>query len=189
MPHLKPVLPTIANVPVRQEARFRRRGAGESQPQLASSACLNAKTGDLIPREIAGFVLQQRRSDGYWNATAMRQAVGKKLNNCTRTAEPQALMKELESVTRIGSTLLVMTKQYGVAHEQGTRVHPKVAYHLAQWCSPRFAVRVTHWIDELVNTGKVDLVAPSFDLKSCRALAVLSVRLTAELVRALALKP
>ena len=39
----------------------------------------------------------------------------------------------------------------------GTWVHRKVAYHLAQWISPKFAVQVSLILDELFITGKVEL--------------------------------
>src|SRR5262245_25963191 len=38
---------------------------------------------------------------------------------------------------------------------QGTCVHPHVAIHLAQWLSPRFAVRVSQWVyDWMTETGR-----------------------------------
>src|SRR5262249_12293378 len=44
---------------------------------------------------------------------------------------------------------------------QGTWVHRRVAIDLARWCSPRFAVKVNAWVDELLTTGRVELPQPS----------------------------
>ena len=37
----------------------------------------------------------------------------------------------------------------------GTWVHRKIGYHLAQWISPKFAVKVSNILDELFVTGSV----------------------------------
>jgi hypothetical protein len=58
-------------------------------------------------------------------------------------------------VAGIPATLLVATKQHGVASEQGTWVHPDVAVNLAQWCSAKFAVQVSRWVREWMTTGQV----------------------------------
>ena len=114
-------------------------GQLEYAPSSASNVCLDAETGSAIPREIDGFVIPQRAPDGYVSAAAMCQASGTKMNDYARLAGTQAFIEALESVAGIPATLLVVTTQHGVASEQGTWVHPKVAIHLAQWCSAKFA--------------------------------------------------
>ena len=50
---------------------------------------------------------------------------------------------------------LYLIKQDGI--NRVTYVNRKVAYHLAQWISPQFAVQVSNVLDELILTGKVEL--------------------------------
>jgi hypothetical protein len=95
---------------------------------------------EVIPREIGGFALQQRRSDGYWNATAMCQAAGKRMNHYTENAGTQAFIAELSRSAGIPVDLLATVQMTGPNSERGTWVHPDVAINLAQWCSPKFAV-------------------------------------------------
>jgi hypothetical protein len=46
---------------------------------------------------------------------------------------------------------LIVTLKGGRPEEQGTWVHPDVAIHLAQWCSPKFAVAVSRWVREWMS--------------------------------------
>jgi hypothetical protein len=47
-----------------------------------------------------------------------------------------------------------------VTDGNSTWAHQKIAIRFAQWCSPKFAIQVDFWIDELMTTGTVEL-APS----------------------------
>ena len=103
---------------------------------------------DLIPHEYQGEVIRQRAGDGYINATAMTKAAGKKFNDYSRNEATKAFLQELSSETGIPATGLVQTFTGGTPHLQGTWVHPHVAINLAQWCSAKFAVRVSTWVYE-----------------------------------------
>jgi hypothetical protein len=59
---------------------------------------------------------------------------------------------------------------------QGTWVHRRVAIDLARWWSPRFAVRVNGWVDELLVTGKVELAQPTLQPYTNRILEGWHVR-------------
>lgn len=108
---------------------------------------LQLQTG-FIDRLADNEVVTQRVTDGYFNATAMCKAAGKRINNYTRLPTTSDFIKELSSVTRIRATDLVQTVQGGPPHLQGTWVHPQVAINLAQWLSPKFAVLVSKWVLE-----------------------------------------
>ena len=41
--------------------------------------------------------------------------------------------------------------------ERSTWSHPQVAINIAQWISPRFDVKVSAWVYEVMMTGKVDI--------------------------------
>jgi hypothetical protein len=87
----------------------------------------------------------------------MCQATGKRWNNYWRSQETQEFLAELSSITRIRVMDLVESRVGGTPETTGTWVHPRVAQDLARWCSPKFAVRVNGWVDELLTKGRVEL--------------------------------
>jgi hypothetical protein len=97
-------------------------------------------------RAVNGVTIEQRAVDGYFDATALCAANGKVWNNyrqLTRTKEFLAMLAQ-----SIGIELFDLVRSTTGRHTGRTWVHPRVAVHLAQWCSPAFAVLVTAWIDE-----------------------------------------
>lgn len=103
---------------------------------------------DLISHELGRETIYQRSIDGYVNATAMCQAADKKFNDYRRLQNTKEFISELSSVAGIPATDLIEVVQGGNPSLQGTWVHPDVAIHLAQWCSPIFAVQVTKFVRE-----------------------------------------
>lgn len=98
------------------------------------------------------------RSDGMIDATALCKAANKKLNDYIRLKTTQHYLEVLKSDTGIPvSQLITIQKGNSKLFTQGTWVHRKVGYHLAQWISPAFAVQVSNILDELFITGKVQL--------------------------------
>jgi hypothetical protein len=80
-----------------------------------------------------------RRSDGYFNATAMCQAGGKLWGGWWRLQSTQDLIQALSAAMQIPTTELVQSVSGGTPHLQGTWVHPQVAIALAMWIAPAFA--------------------------------------------------
>lgn len=106
---------------------------------------------ELVPRQIGNndeSFINQRLEDGYVNATAMCTLANKRFNDYRRLNSTEAFISELVTVTGIPATVLIQTIQGGDAALQGTWVHPDVAVHLAQWCSPIFAVKVNQFVRE-----------------------------------------
>jgi hypothetical protein len=95
------------------------------------------------------------RNDGMINATALCKAGNKKINDFLRLQQIKDYLKVLESNTGIPVLELVKVEIGG--NHSGTWVHRKVGYHLAQWISPEFAVKVSDILDELFITGSVVL--------------------------------
>jgi predicted GIY-YIG superfamily endonuclease len=105
------------------------------------------------------------RPDGFVNATQLCKAGGKLFADYNRSKQTQDYLQALSSnmgipitgscVMGIPITGLIDIQQGGI--NQGTYVHRKVAYHLAQWISPQFAVQVSNVLDELMITGHVEL--------------------------------
>jgi hypothetical protein len=96
-----------------------------------------------------------RASDGYISATQLCKAGGKKkMYDYLRLSQTKEFLSELSLESGIPDSDLVKVDRGG---NDGTWIHRKVAYHLAQWISPKFAVKVSTWLDELFITGNVQL--------------------------------
>lgn len=119
---------------------------------------------ELIPREVENQIVYQRAEDGYVNATAMCDAAGKRLGNYLKNQTTKDFIVELSRSARIPADLLVQIISTGPNEQRGTWVHPDVAIHLAQWCSPKFAVQVNRFIREWMQ-GET---APQKELASWR---------------------
>lgn len=109
----------------------------------------------VIARRVDGATIEQRRIDGYINATALCSACGRSFNDYGRLKSTVAYLSELAIETGIPVSELVQAIQGGGRNVQGTWVHPTVAIHLAQWLSARFAVQVSKWVYEWMNGGAV----------------------------------
>lgn len=94
-----------------------------------------------------------QRADGYLNATAMCKASGREWSKYWETDTAKAFVEELVGSLQIRRDLLIVSVLRGPNASRGTWVHPQVAYHLAQWCSPAFAVQVTEWIHDIRTKG------------------------------------
>ncbi len=93
-----------------------------------------------------------QREDGYVNATALCKSAGKLVGNYLRNEQTKSFLDELSWSMQIRIDHLVKPVLTNVPNtEKGTYVHPKVAIHLAQWLSPKFAVFVTEVIFDFMN--------------------------------------
>lgn len=136
----------------------------EEEKEFAINECkLVLKNGDnfLIPI----------RKDGMVNATELCKAGNKKFNHYHNLKQTQEFIKELEIIEKIPESKLIIVKHGGDFSKSvitnllnskvnGTWIHRKVAYNLAQWISPYFAVQVSKILDELFTKGEVKLQRP-----------------------------
>lgn len=113
----------------------------------------------LIHRQVDNTLVEQRKVDGYINATAMCQAVGKLFADYRRNSSTVAFLEELSTDMGIPISQLIQSVKGG-SEPQGTWVHPDLAIHLAQWLSPKFAVAVSRWVREWLS-GKQPGGAPA----------------------------
>jgi hypothetical protein len=112
-------------------------------------------SNELIVRQIDDSLIGQRPHDGFINGTSLCQASGKRINDYWRNQATQEFLEELSRSAGIPADRLVQTVMTGPNQDRGTWVHPDVAIHLAQWCSPRFAVQVSRWVREWLTTGQL----------------------------------
>jgi hypothetical protein len=94
------------------------------------------------------------RSDGMINATYLCKAGNKLFSDYMRLQSTQDYLKVLESDMGIPISRLL---EVNIGGHSGTWIHRKVGYHIAQWISPEFAVRVSNILDELFISGKIEL--------------------------------
>ena len=104
------------------------------------------------------FNVEIRKSDGYVNATALCKAGGKKIAKYLENIQTKEFLKELGINEGIRILDLIDIKVGG--NHSGSWVHRKIAYHMSQWISAKFAVQVTNILDELFITGEVKLERP-----------------------------
>ena len=168
LPSLFPFPEVVAQAP----SLSARELCGEFEEQCeAAEAVVDADTGELIPRQIDGFVIHQRAKDGYVNATAMCKAAGKMIGNWGQNAETKKVLASLTRSIGIPIDLLVDTIVTGDNERRGTWVHPTVALHLANWCSADFYAAVLTWtINEWTSGNKP--AAPAFLLPTTFAEAL-----------------
>jgi hypothetical protein len=119
------------------------------KPQLIQDTTFKLK---LLNNEILDIAI---RKDGYINATQLCKAGNKLFGHYQTSKQTQDYLQALSS--NIGIPIMkLLDSKVGGSHS-GTYVHRKVAYHLAQWISPQFAVQVSNVLDELMLTGRVEL--------------------------------
>jgi hypothetical protein len=121
-------------------------------------------TAAIVARELDGHQVSQRQTDGYVNATELCRAAGKLFADYGRLEATTAFLNEASVSMGIPIDSLVQSKPGRPDRGGGTWVHPDVAVHLAQWCSPRFAVAVSKWVRELLTTGRVELASSTGDV-------------------------
>lgn len=120
----------------------------------------------LIPHLVESEIVQQRVRDGYINATAMCHATGKRWNHYASNETTKAFISALVTETGIPASELIQSLSGGRPDLQGTWVHPQVAIHLAQWCSPTFAVKVSKWVfDWMSGKSQAGLAALPYHLQ------------------------
>ena len=117
-----------------------------------------AEDKQIVVRKFQGMAIGQRRTDGYLNATAMCNANKKRWPDYWRNDATKEFVKALAATVGIPTVELVQTRE---GSKGGTWVHPQIAVHLAQWCSPEFAVVATGWILDIVTTGQASINPPA----------------------------
>lgn len=118
----------------------------------------------LVQYEIEHEIIYQRVKDGYINATAMCKAAEKLFGHYNSVKAHQEFFAELSADIGIPISELIQAIKGGDPQLQGTWVHPQLAIHLAQWLSPKFAVRVSKGISMSSSTvtGSGIITNPTF---------------------------
>ncbi len=126
------------------------------------------------------------RDDRFVSLTDMAQATGKRVNDYLRLGGTKAYVDALsESTGFTADNLIQVNESFGSNDERGTWGHPYVAVEFAQWCDVYLKIQCNRWLDELLTTGKVELVqqpklveplSRELQLKACEMLFKLNER-------------
>jgi hypothetical protein len=135
--------------------------AAVSEPPPAGKSRQKAeKPVALIHREANAVEINQRRSDGYLDATAMCRAYDKRFAHYRENSTTTEFLDALSADVGIPiSELVQSTRRSAGQLGGGTWVHPQVAINLAQWVSAKFAVLVTRWVLDWMQGRQPDLRA------------------------------
>lgn len=126
-----------------------------------------------VSRDVNGVSVEQRHIDGFINITAMAVAHNKKIDSWLRTQETlelfQALAESLNikcvdlsisDAARLSASKyakifpgLIIVRQGSPENGGGTWVHPDLAVQAAQWCNKPFALSVSRWVREWMNSA------------------------------------
>ena len=117
----------------------------------------------LTPLEVgSGYTIEHRDEDGYINVTNLCKAGGKQFKHWNSLDKTKAFLHVLSSEVGIPTSDLIKLgkstfSNQGKQEVSSTWVHPQIAINIAQWISPRFDVKVSGWVYEVMMTGKVDI--------------------------------
>lgn len=127
-------------------------------------------------RPVNGVLVEQRRADGFINATAMCVAHGRRINTWFRTKDTLELFATLAldqgvlincsdlsnlDVTSLSASKyaeifpsIILSKGGSPKNGGGVWLHPDLAIQLAQWCNKPFAIQVSRWVREWMTIGQ-----------------------------------
>lgn len=122
------------------------------------------KSLQIVKREFNGSFIEQRNTDGYFNATLLLELANAASDKKRRFADfwendgTQIFMEELarnlnvEKKAHLGNVLI--TDLYETKRGRGgcTWMHPYLFVKFAMWLSPKFEVQVIKWVyDNLID--------------------------------------
>jgi hypothetical protein len=151
--HTKDLMTTLAN-----NSRFEENIIIEiDEDEDISDENKNDDEYKLLPLELGqGYTIEHRDEDGFINVTNLCKAGDKQFKAWSRLDKTKAFLEVLSSTVFI-NTVELLKYNTGGNGERHTWAHPQVAINIAQWISPRFDVKVSAWVYEVMMTGKVDI--------------------------------
>ena len=94
------------------------------------------------------------RKNGYINATKLCAIVKKKFKNWLQNKNSTDLINEASNFLGIDKEFLIIKKMNVKNFTRGSYVHPKLIPHIAMWMSPKFAIKVSVWLEQWKNYSK-----------------------------------
>jgi hypothetical protein len=107
---------------------------------------------ELMTLNLNENIIECRKSDGYINATQLCKAGCKDFLHWINLETTKEIIDELANETGILASLLVDINKIT---NKCIFIHSDLAIQLAQWISPKFALKLNYWIKSLFTQGKV----------------------------------
>jgi hypothetical protein len=104
----------------------------------------------LMVREFNQVHVGQSPKDGYIDATAMCRSAS--IGPIIGARRGHGALPRPSTAIGIPINELIQSHRGAPETGGGTWGHPRIAIHLAMWCSPQFAVQVTAWVEEWYRT-------------------------------------
>ena len=114
----------------------------------------------VIAHNINESVVEQRRLDGYINATALasayKLATGKRrdVGHWLELERTKETLTHLNSITGIPVIELYQVFRGSPSSGGGTWIHPKLAIRFGIWLSDEFGYLVEEWVEQWLTTGQ-----------------------------------
>ena len=103
----------------------------------------------------SGFKVIIMKKNDYVNCTKLCQYISeetgskKPFRNWISTIIAKELLDEISLMIKIPiANLMIIIKGGQIPKITGTYVHPLLITHIAYWCGPRFAIKISVWIEE-----------------------------------------
>ena len=126
----------------------------QAQAPIANGARRVVPTNTLV---LNGLVIEVDLDTFMVNATQMCRAAGKLFGNYWQLDSTKNYLRELSFDIGIPISKLYEKTKGGQQDLQGTRIHFRLALHLAHWLSTEVQVQFSKWIAELLLAGRVEL--------------------------------
>jgi hypothetical protein len=114
----------------------------------------------VIAHNINDSVVEQRRLDGYINATALASAykltTGKRrdVGHWLELERTKETLEHLSSITGIPVIELYQVFRGSPSSGGGTWIHPRLAIRFGIWLSDEFGYLVEEWVEQWLTTGQ-----------------------------------
>ena len=103
----------------------------------------------------SGFKVITMKKNDYVNCTKLCQYISKETNSkksfrdWKKISQAKELLDEISLMTKIPIIdLMIIVNGGNIPKITGTYVHPLLITHIAYWCGPRFAIKISVWIEE-----------------------------------------
>lgn len=112
--------------------------------------CIIRINKDYSYGKYGDFCVIIMHKNGYINITKLCNDAGKHFSHWKENKSSMDLIFELSKSLHISEDALLIVPH--TSNElRGTYVHPKLIIHIASWCGPNFAIKISEWIEEWRN--------------------------------------
>lgn len=121
---------------------------------------------EIVRHDYNGFLIRQRKSDGYTCLTDMAKATNRKVAKYFELKSTTAYLEGLSVDVRIRTSELVeISKGGSQVNDQGTWAHPEIAIDFAKWCNVPFRIWANRALRLLIEKKEIQAEVESQPLQ------------------------